>query len=334
MFANFAYVVRHLHAGLSLVLGLLWLSSTHAAAAPYRIDRFSVERNGSTIFTDEFDDGLALPPGPLFLGTTTAGYTADRIVGDFSGAEGGGKLGLDPARRGVATVNPLTGAPEGVRFQAAYLNVNTQSTPETAARGLKLNHSFIVSAVFDLVTPPKADGFDSYGLRLADFDNRGADGWNDVLDLQVFQSRSAPGIPALLLIERDFNVGSRNTLAQLRLDPALGDQIELFFTKAVVDDPTIQAGYRYLNGGVAGERRIFSATATLFEGEVFTRPGFFSVSQVPEPGTALLLSSGLLFAVAARRHSHPANRFRCPPRCGFGRRPATPYEPTGQLLRS
>lgn len=44
-------------------------------------------------------------------------------------------------------------------FQAAYLNVNTQSTPETAARGLKLNH-----------------GFASHGLRLADFDNRGADG--------------------------------------------------------------------------------------------------------------------------------------------------------------
>jgi hypothetical protein len=282
-----------------------------AQAAPYRIDSFSVERNGSALFIDEFDAGLALPPGPLFPGTTTPGYTADRIVGDFSGAESGGKLGLDPALRGVATVNPLTGVPEGVKFQAAYLNVNTQSTPETAARGLKLNHSFVVSAIFDLVTPPKADGFDSYGLRLADFDNRGPDGWNDVLDLQVFQSRSAPGTPALLLIERDFNFGSRITLAQLRLDPNQGDQIELFFDKATVDDPTVQAGYRYLKDGAAvGERQTFGAAATLFEGEVFTRPGFFAVSQVPEPASALLLAGGLLAVGAAGRHSRHRVKMR------------------------
>lgn len=283
---------RRLRRHLGLALGLaLWGA---AQAAPYRIDSFSVERNGSTIFTDLFDDGLAPPPGPLFPGTTTPGYTAERIVGDFSGAENSGKLGLDPLRRGVATVNPLTGMPEGVKFQAAYLNVNTQETVETAARGLKLHHSFRVSAVFDLVTPPKADGFDSYGLRLADFDNRGAQGWNDVLDLQVFKSRSS-GNPVLLLIQRDFRVGSRSTLAQLRLDPTQGDQVELFFDKDTVDDPTVQAGWRYLSGGVGiGERQVLSSSATLFHGEVFTRPGFFAVSQVPEPSVALLMSGGLL----------------------------------------
>lgn len=306
---SLAPTVRHLRTGLGMALGLSLLAM--AQAAPYRIDRFSVERNGSALFIDEFDDGLALPPGPLFPGTTTPGYTADRIVGNFSGAENGGKLGLDPALRGLATVNPLTGVPEGVKFQAAYLNVNTQSTPETAARGLKLNHSFTVSAVFDLVTPPKADGFDSYGLRLGDFDNRGADGWNDVLDLQIFHSRSAPGVPALLLVERDFNRGSRNTLAQLRLDPSLGDQIELFFNKATVDDPTVQAGYRYLkNGAAVGERQTFSAAATLFDGEVFTRPGFFAVSQVPEPASALLLAGGLLAVGCAGRRSQDRTKMR------------------------
>ena len=273
------------------------------AAAPYQIDSFTVSRNGSLIFEDLFDDGLALPPGPNFIGTTTPGYVADRIVGDFSGSESGGKLGLDPVRRGVATVNPITNQPEGVAFQAAYLNVNTQSTPETAARGLKINHTFNVSALFDLVTPAKADGFDSYGLRLADFDNRSPSGWNDVLDLQVFQSRSVPGVPVLLLVERDFNFGTRNILAQLRLDASLGDQVELFFDKATADDPTVRAGYRYFrNSGAVGERTSFSASATLFEGEVFTRPGFFAVAQaIPEPSSAWLLAVGMAGLAWQRR---------------------------------
>lgn len=279
-------------------------STATAATAPYRLDRLTVERNGSLIFVDEFDDGAALPPGPFFTGTTTAGYVPERIVGDFSGAESGGKLGLDPARRGVATVNPFTGKPEGASFQAAYLNVNTERTPQTAARGLKLNHTFHVSALFDLVMPAKADGFDSYGLRLADFDNRSATGWNDVLDLQIFQSRSAPGMPVLLLLERDFHAGTRNILAQLRLDPTQGDQIELFFDKHTVDDPTVRAGYRYYKAGAAvGQPASFSTLATLFDGEVFTRPGFFAVAQaIPEPSTAWLLAAGIA-GLAWRRRS-------------------------------
>lgn len=296
---------RALRAAGALAMATCMLGALPAmAAAPYRIDSFTVVRNGSLIFEDLFDDGLALPPGPNFIGTTTPAYVNDRIVGNFSGSESGGKLGLDPARRGVATVNPITGLPEGVAFQAAYLNVNTQSTPETAARGLKLNHSFNVSALFDLVTPAKADGFDSYGLRLADFDNRTPSGWNDVIDLQIFQSRSVPGAPVLLLVERDFNVGTRNILAQVRLDPLVGDQIELFFDKATADNATVRAGYRYYrDGAAAGERTSFSAAATLFDGEVFTRPGFFAVAQaIPEPSSAWLLAAGIA-GLAWRRRS-------------------------------
>lgn len=278
----------------AVTVALLWnLGSAHAAA-PYRLDSLTLLRNSTTIFFDGYDDGQTLPPGPNFPGTTTPAYVPERTVGNFSGAEHDGKLDLDPRHRGAATLNPFTGRPEGVAFQAAYLNVNTQDTPESAARGLKLHHTFELHAVFDLVTPPQADGFDSYGLRLADFDNRGPTGWNDVLDLQLFKSASTGG-PVLLLIERDFRAGTRVQHGLLRPDPALGDQIELFFVKPTADVASVQAGYRLLDHGVPmGDAVFFAVTPTLFEGEVFTRPGFFAVAQVPEPSTGLLLGSGLL----------------------------------------
>jgi hypothetical protein len=276
-------------------------AASGAMAVEYRIDRLTVERNGIAIFDDEFDDGLPPPDGKTFIGSATAGYTANRVVGDFSGAESNGKLTLDPTHRGVATVNPLTGQPEGILFQAAYLNVNTQSTPDTAERGLKINHTFTVSATFDLVTPGPTTQFDSYGLRLADFDNRGPSGWNDLLDLQIFKDRSS-GLPKLGLFHRDLRNGTRTLLETALLDPTLGDQVELTFSKAVVNDPTVRASYRYLSGGaLLGTATAFSATGTLFHGEVFTRPGFFAVAQVPEPATWAMMIGGLLLAVGISR---------------------------------
>lgn len=295
--------VRTFHWRLSHVLAAAALLALPAAAssAPYRIDHLSVTRHGSLIFEDGFDDGAALPPGPSFIGSSTPGYVAERVVGNFSSSEQAGKLGLDPRRDGVATINPFTLQPEGVAFQAAYLNVNTQSTPETAARGLKLGHSFEVRALFDLVTPARADGFDSYGLRLADFDNPGALGWNDVLDLQLFKSQSTGG-PVLLLIERDFRAGTRVQHGLLRPDPAQADQIELFFLKSAADDPHVSAGYRLFDKGVAiGGAQVFATAPALFDGEVFTRPGFFAVSQVPEPASAWLLAGGGLFVAWRQR---------------------------------
>ena len=280
----------------------LGAATTGAAAIEYRIDRLSVERNGSMIFDDGFDDGVAPPVGTTFIGTSTPGYSG--VVGNFSGAESNGKLTLDPTHRGVATINPFTGLPEGIRFQAAYLNVNTESTPETAARGLKLHHTFTVSATFDLVTPGPTTRWDGYGLRLADFDNRGASGWNDVLDLQIFKDRVS-GRPRLGLYDRDLRSGTLAVLQSTLLDPTLGDQIELTFSKSIANDPTVWASYRYLSGGTpVGASTTFAAAATLFNGEIFTRPGFIAVAPaVPEPATWAFMAGGLLFTVGLARRS-------------------------------
>lgn len=77
--------------------------------------------------------GGALAVGTTFINSPTAGYSG--TVGNFAGEESNGKLTLDPVHRGVATVNPFTGQPEGILFQATYLNVNTpaRSTPARAS---------------------------------------------------------------------------------------------------------------------------------------------------------------------------------------------------------
>lgn len=296
---------RLLARGVTAACGLLALSSG-AAAIEYRIDQLSIERNGTAIFLDDYADGIAPPVGTTFINSPTAGYSA--VVGDFAGEEMNGKLTLDPLHRGVATINPFTGQPEGIFFQAAYLNVNTQSTPDTAARGLKLHHTFTVSAIFDLVTPGPTTRFDSYGLRLADFDNAGPDGWNDVLDLQVFKDTTT-GAPKLGLFDRDFR-GSTQRLETALLDPTLGDQVELTFTKAVADDPTVWASYRYwLQGAAVGPAVTFSASAALFHGEVFTRPGIFAIAAaVPEPETWAMFIAGLSLMVAFARARSASTR--------------------------
>src|SRR5688500_2376608 len=109
-------------------LGVL-ACSTAALADVYKIDRLTVERNSALILADNFDDGQAPPFGAFFADATTPAYVPERVIGNFAGSESGGKLALDPANRGIATINPFTGQPEGIRFQAAYLNVNTQQTP-------------------------------------------------------------------------------------------------------------------------------------------------------------------------------------------------------------
>lgn len=286
-----------------LAFAITALTTLPTAAAPFQIDRFWGERNGAALFSDEFNDGLGPPTGGVFPGTTTALYTLNRVVGNFATAEQGGKLTLDPRNNGVQTVNPFTGVPEGLYFNAAYLNVNTDDTAANIARGLKLSHSFAVHGLFDLDMNLAFAGTDTYGIRLADFDNTGATGWNDVLDLQLARS-TVTGDVRLYFFHRDLRLGTRSIIASAALDAALGEQIELSFFKNTVNDPTITAAFRYVQGGVAQGAVQVVGESDAYNGESFTRPGFFAAQAVaqavPLPGTLALLGAAGLAAWLVR----------------------------------
>lgn len=289
-------VLRHAAAGLGFALACA--AAAPAWAGPYYIDRFYGERNGAALFSDEFSDGFGPPTGGTFIGNSTSLYSVDRVVGNFNGAEQNGKLTLDPQGRGVQTLNPFTLQPEGVFFTAAYLNTNTDALPANAARGLKLDHTFAIHGLFDLVMPPSVALGESYGIRLADFDNRGADGWNDVLDLVIARSTSTGNV-RLYLIRRDFHLQTRTFVSIVDPDWSLGDQIELTLFKDTAGDPTVKAGYRMVQGGAAASAFQVFGESDLFNGEIFTRAGFMAAgnartSGVPAPSVpALLLAAGL-----------------------------------------
>ena len=154
-------------------------------------------------------------------------------------------------------------------------------------------------------------GAETYGIRLADFDNAGATGWNDVLDLQLARS-TVTGQVRLFFFRRDLRQGTRTTVASAALDDALGEQIELSFFKNTVDDPTISAGFRYVKGGVAQGAVQALGESDAYHGETFTRAGFFAAQTVaqavPLPGTLTLALAGLAAGAVVHRRRRSAEQ--------------------------
>jgi hypothetical protein len=143
----------------------------------------------------------------------------------------------DPARNGRQTVNRFTLQPEGIYFIAANLNVDVN--PSNSALGFKLNHTYAIHALYDLRR--LASDFGNNGIRLADYDNLGSQGYNDIIDLEVGRSTLDRSL-RLLFICRDLRLQTRVIISSTFLNDALGDQIELSLLKETANDPTITGG--------------------------------------------------------------------------------------------
>jgi hypothetical protein len=274
----------------AMVVGLgLLFSPSLASALPAFIDDFSVVKNSALFFQDPFADGVPPPSAPNFPNGSPASYFVNGTLN-----ETGGKVRLDTA--GAAS-SPGIGGPGTFLFEQALLLTNIDAA--NLELGLKSDDTFSVTGIFDLTVPTVNHEY--YGLRLADFAT--AKLGNDILELAV--RRTSTGLDLVQFFRLDQIANTFTSIGAAFLEPG-HDQISLTLARPNTANNEITASFFYIDGGLAGPTTTFSS-ADIFNGENFTRAAFLAVTPVPapEPGTLILLGTGLagLVACAVRRHS-------------------------------
>ena len=271
-------------------------AAANANAYEFRIDSFSITRDGSPFFIDNFNDGAPPPNAPPLVSGNPQSYSTIGTLGPEN-AGGNGRLILN---KSGAVIVPNAIGPGSSFIQAATLNTNTQNVP---TGGLKRNHAFTVTGLFDLI--PTA-GNERYGIRLTDQASLVRD---DQLDLRV------TNIGGVQMIE--FRDGDPTTDAFLSSFLALDmthDQIALILDHPLANTDTVFARFQYFDGGQPfGTVTTFAQTADIFSGEIFTQARFNAIEgirpavTVAEPPTYALMFAALgFFAFAGRRKQ------RCP----------------------
>ncbi len=264
---------------------VLWgLAPLSSQAYTYYIDEFYVVKNGTEIFRDSFDDGVPPPSAPNYVNGDPAQY----FMGGTMGPESGGQLTLDSSG---AIFYPNPGG-DPFLIQRARLNTNIDQTD--LDRGLKIDDTFSVTGVFDLI--PSSVQRETYGVR---FDDAAPDNTvNDLILLTV--GRSATDNLFISFRELDYEAGEVRYIDSALLDTN-HDQIALTLMRETLDSNTITAYWTYIDSGVWGTTFQFTNTVDIFDGENFTRPGFSAHTPVPLPGAVWLFGSGLAGLFGLRR---------------------------------
>jgi RHS repeat-associated protein len=245
---------------LSLVICALacLLSTSVSEAIVAKIDRFTVIKNGSLFFEDTFSDGLPPPSAPDFAIGGAARYIT---TGPF-GPETGGRLEVD-SDRGVLFPDPIFGE---IPFLIQTAMLSTNIDPSDLLRGLKIDDTFQVVGVFDLVVPTALQ--ERYAIRVRDrsLTNTG----DDELELSVRRNRAGD----LRIQFRRFNYVTEviTVIASVPLE-TFHNQIELILTRPTTSNNLVFASFAYIDGGIRGPVT-FLGSAEIFRGENFTRAGF------------------------------------------------------------
>lgn len=265
-----------------------------AAAYLVSIDNFTVTKNGATVLDDGFNGGYVPPSGP-------SGTTDYFTHGTFTGGSG------------VATMTTATGSSNifgGTNFIRHNATVITNIQPlSVSTKGLKSDDVLSVSGLFDLSIPTATR--ESYGVYFSD--NQPGNTGNDQLEMRLvmtrvgdlrlqfqrvnFVTQTTSGIQSVLLA---------NAVGAAALSDITNDQLLLQLNKSSATSSAITASFQYFdtdnNTSIAGS---FANTANIFNGEDWTRAGFFArvAKSVPEPATLALLGFGLVELELIRRRN-------------------------------
>ena len=263
--------------GFTLAL-LLFSVSSHATIIA-SIDQFTVDKNGSNIFTDNFDNGMTPSQEP----------TNYNVQGAFpDGAESGGQLTLNSDNGEI--VNNAAG---GVR-QNQHATYKTNIDPMRPNAGLNSGSNFDVTGTFNLVTPNSGLN-NGYGVRFVDA-LQGQMSTDRALELNV-QFFEPLGMNVIRFLLQDFANNTISTLGVEAYDPQMADQILLKISHSLTDN-NFNASYAFGTGGTFDQFTQFGNPGALFTNTNFVRAQFqvFTAlpAKIPEPTTFALLGIGLL----------------------------------------
>ncbi|MCO5130183.1 MAG: hypothetical protein M9932_06405 [Xanthobacteraceae bacterium] len=229
------------------------LDTPVTASFNFRLDSFTVLRDGAVFFQDSFEDGNPPPVSPPgFTQTYSVNGEVEEIGGDviFNSAL------AEPSE-----------SPTGQPWRNANMMLRTNIDPSNLTAGLRNTDDIDVTASFDLVLPNATDTI--YGIRLTDRATGLELPGDDVVQLVV--RRAVDGQVYVEYRQLDWVHHTSELLSRDLLTPGSADHINLHLSHDNANLGVVTASYTLTTDGVESAVHTLSATGHIFSNENWTR---------------------------------------------------------------